>query len=1685
MKKFLSGRKLAAMITVLLSVCLAVSPVGAAETLKNSDVFLTYAFYLDTADPELSAGWNIANDVVNNVTSDDITLTGFVDTLKKAEGVFTGTIGSFFGLDTDTETKCNIAAARLLLEEMANQPEGAVDDLANQLETGKKVFDDYIKAGTNHIEDFFKILDAGLTNEEKEKMLKPLNDMLKGLDFSLDLGMAIEDAAMAIYFYDSVKISALYNMISMVESEDLKKGLQKHLDYIVTDYEQYVMETYLTEEVLSKTVGTIKDCIMEAYSDSMKMSGMYGICRSALKYMGTGIGLVTNYIESEDYVIAVSLQRYCTEMRGALQEERDYIRGHVPEYDRICGFQEKYNIYVAAVRAYIKAAEKLARNESTLNEMNDCLKKIEENVSFKKHMENCKKKILSIASDDRVRNNIEENDYVKVEGDTELLPPTDEMEEGKIYLSEGKLNYDLRVQPGAVLTINRDAELPCIELAPTYNNESAKLIVGEDAFLHLTDYYRYEKGATLVIRGKMKVDTNFFEYGEENYYKTSMELEGEKARLEVLGELEAVSVNMTGGEIVAHGETLMGIGEWSGTIRLDTPANMEASVGRFSLNRLGEEEDIVADTEEGAAADITLTHEEGQPYVFSGTAPSHELEVSDFTQVGEIELGGLCVQTGEVKLSGAVKVKKDMREEAGASLIVEEGASLDVLGNVRPGSAAMRTTVRGEMNLAGKFETLTYNNTPTYYVKVEGEAAKLNVVGGGYIHELDLEGGEVHLGADMTCGRFGNTWKGSIWLEQQAGQTFLVDPRTPGKPQYFLQAIEGKSGENAKILLTGDGNGGISVSGSAPCHRLRVTGNAALTGETHLGELEAAYYNMKSAHVDITGTVTVDGDLTMYKGAGIIVESTAKLDVARDVKYADSPAHDTEVMVRGKMNVGGCYQKSAESDEILKLDIYTTVEGENAQLEVVTGNLEPLYLEGGEVVVHGGVESFGLGRMLYWSWNGTLRIKLAPGVSLVTDELELTAIEGKEAGASDLAFTRDVNVNYVLSGIAPSHKLLAKSSFLMEGSMELGGFGVTGSECVILSGALAVSGDITTASGALGMEEDAVLNLNGDAEQNVSFSSPESSPISHLEITNPSGKVVFATPIICKGLFNHNGNAFTLFEDGQGSEFIDYDGDGIPDHQDPHPTKPDQKKGNFTVSLVGEPPYVYTDGSRMPAVEVRDEDGKLLTEVVDYNVSYTYEAQPGELAVTVTVTGTGLYDGVQELTFEMVCGHVWNTEPTVDREPTCAEEGQQSIHCGICGAVQEGSETPVPLTDVHDVQEWTQTKAASCIEEGEQTGTCVVCGKEITETVPKTDHVWNAAPTVEKEPGCEEEGLQSIHCSVCDIVQEGSETVVPATGHQVESWTQEKAATCTEEGIETGSCTVCMKDVTRAIPKTDHVWNETVLEQAACEKEGAKAVICGVCGAVQEGSGTAIPATGHQVESWTITKAATCAEEGVESGFCAVCNSDVTRAIPKTEHTPEWIQTKQATIFEDGLREYKCTVCQQTIASEVVARLAASVRLNATAVPMKKKASSNALKIVECAEGDRVVEWTSSDSRVLKVNQRTGKMTALKTGKAIVTVLMQSGAQASCKITVQNNKVVTKKLTVDQKKVTLKKGEKFTINVTRTPITAVEKIKFTSSNKKVATVDGKGKVTARKAGSAVIMAKSANGKKVKVKIVVK
>lgn len=161
------------------------------------------------------------------------------------------------------------------------------------------------------------------------------------------------------------------------------------------------------------------------------------------------------------------------------------------------------------------------------------------------------------------------------------------------------------------------------------------------------------------------------------------------------------------------------------------------------------------------------------------------------------------------------------------------------------------------------------------------------------------------------------------------------------------------------------------------------------------------------------------------------------------------------------------------------------------------------------------------------------------------------------------------------------------------------------------------------------------------------------------------------------------------------------------------------------------------------------------------------------------------------------------------------------------------------------------------------------------------------------------------------------------------------------------------------------------------------------------------------------------------------------------------------------------------------------VKLNVASITLQIKKSTNVVKITDkYPSDDKVKSYESSNPKVATVNSK-GKVTAKKVGKAIITITMKSGAEAKYTVKVQKGKVVTKSLKLNKKSYTLKKGAGFTLSVTRNPITATEKLTFSSSNKKVATVDKNGKVIAKKKGKATITVKTSNGKKATCKVTVK
>lgn len=155
---------------------------------------------------------------------------------------------------------------------------------------------------------------------------------------------------------------------------------------------------------------------------------------------------------------------------------------------------------------------------------------------------------------------------------------------------------------------------------------------------------------------------------------------------------------------------------------------------------------------------------------------------------------------------------------------------------------------------------------------------------------------------------------------------------------------------------------------------------------------------------------------------------------------------------------------------------------------------------------------------------------------------------------------------------------------------------------------------------------------------------------------------------------------------------------------------------------------------------------------------------------------------------------------------------------------------------------------------------------------------------------------------------------------------------------------------------------------------------------------------------------------------------------------------------------------------------------NATSVKLnKKKANLNVKKTLRLTAtmskgATNTLKWTTSNKKVATVD-KFGVVTAKKGGVAKITV--QAGKKkATCTITVPG-------VTLKKTSASIKKGKTTTIQIKST-IVKNDKVKsYTSSNKKIATVDKKGKVKGIKKGKANITVTMKSGATAVFKVTVK
>ena len=393
-----------------------------------------------------------------------------------------------------------------------------------------------------------------------------------------------------------------------------------------------------------------------------------------------------------------------------------------------------------------------------------------------------------------------------------------------------------------------------------------------------------------------------------------------------------------------------------------------------------------------------------------------------------------------------------------------------------------------------------------------------------------------------------------------------------------------------------------------------------------------------------------------------------------------------------------------------------------------------------------------------------------------------------------------------------------------------------------------------------------------------------------------------------------------------------------------------------------------------------------------------------------------------QTTVQVEVQHNWQSKYTIDKEPTCTENGSQSIHCDVCNAINQDRVGVIKATG-HKWSAWEVTKEASETEEGSRRR---VCENDAThmeiEVIPVLAHVHKLMKVEAKKATCTEDGNKEYYvCSSCkklfadaDIGKEinKEDTVVKATGHKV---VKDSAvpATTTTTGLSEGShCSVCGQIIVaqKVIPKKDVKGdvNDSISVNDVEKKITANRNDGDIAGSTFKILQLRAKKTGRNYInlSWTKVKGA--------SGYIIYgnrCNSNgkvypLRKVISTAKVSQKMMKLKKGTYYKYVVIAYKMTGAgQKVIASSKTIHVATAggkvgnykkVKLNkeivklkcgkvfkikAEQVPEKKK-----LKV----KRHRGICFESSNSSIATVSS-SGKVKAKKKGICVIYIYSQSG----------------------------------------------------------------------------------------------
>lgn len=477
-------------------------------------------------------------------------------------------------------------------------------------------------------------------------------------------------------------------------------------------------------------------------------------------------------------------------------------------------------------------------------------------------------------------------------------------------------------------------------------------------------------------------------------------------------------------------------------------------------------------------------------------------------------------------------------------------------------------------------------------------------------------------------------------------------------------------------------------------------------------------------------------------------------------------------------------------------------------------------------------------------------------------------------------------------------------------------------------------------------------------------------------------------------------------------------------------------------------------------------------------------------------------------------GHTYNFTKTV--APTCTEQGYDIYTCSKCGNTEKRNVKPIDSSN----HNYTVTVVApTCTEKGYTKHTCSRCGNTYNDNYINASGHSFTNYVLDGNATCTQDGTMTAQCDKCNETN-----TIPAPGSKLgHDYAQTVTpATCVSGGYTTYVCTRCNDTyVGNYVDAIGHSYNN-VVTPPTCTAGGYTTHTC------VRGDSTYVDSqTSPLGHSYTATVvAATTTSQGYTVYTCTRCGvnyvSDYTPVLPTLTPSEDKI-AKEYGVDAKTAQEINYIFITNNVSSDT----ASLTESKMTAKPPKGdgdyKGSNFGLlraKTTKLKKNSVTVKWNKvknadgyivygakcgakSKYKVLKVvSGKTTSYTHKKLKKGtyykynIVAFKYVNGVKvtlaASKKIhatTLGGKYGVAKAVKLNKSKVKIKKGKTFKIKASE--IKKDKKIKrhraicYESSNTKIATVNSKGKIKAKKKGKCTIYVYAQNGVYKTVKVTVK